>query len=75
MFLAYRSAIKLTSWQKSLNKSRNGGTSDIPFTLSIFIIWILPILLIDEFIENKWAQLALIIFWFGYLITGINFKK
>ena len=68
-------AIKLTSWQKSLNKSRNGGISDIPFIFSIFIIWILPILLIDEFIENKWAQLALIIFWFGYLITGINFKK
>ena len=68
-------AIKLTSWQKSLNKTRNGGISDIPFIFSIFIIWILPILLIDEFIENKWAQLALIVFWFGYLITGINFKK
>ena len=28
-----------------------------------------------EFIENKLAQIALIIFCFGYLITGFNFKK
>ena len=67
--------IKLTSWQKSLNKSRNGGLSDIPYVFSIFVLWFLPILLVDNFVEKKWIQLALIIFWFSYLIAGINFKK
>ncbi len=70
-----RQAIKLTSWQKSLNRSRNGGISDIPYIISIFIIWILPILLVDNFVEKKWIQLALITFWFSYLIAGFNFKE
>ena len=70
-----RPAIKLTSWQKSLNISRNGGLTDIPYILSIFVLWFLPILLVDNFVEKKWVQLVLIIFWFSYLIAGINFKK
>ena len=55
---------KLTSWQISKAKVEMGNIRYSFYTFD-FYNFDLPILLIDEFIENKWAQLALIIFGLG----------